>query len=199
MTSFLDDRVVRVDLGPGEIIADISVPKPTGIAVGFDAVWVVEHRDDTIARIDPDTNEVVEEIKLGERGPNDLCGMCVENVVVGDDAVWTANNEDRSVSRIDPNSNKVSATIDLPLRAWSVSAGGGSIWASQFEAAPTADLGTCPRGPCAHRRGDRRGDVVPGSCDERQLGSGCTVDGHTPEMWRLDRPSRGRRLSLAKY
>ena len=141
VTSFLDDRVVRVDLETGEIVADISVPKPTGIAIGFDAVWVVEHRDDTIARIDPDTNEVVEEITLGERGPNDLCGMCVENVVVGDDAVWTANNEGRSVSRIDPDSNKVTATIDLPLRAWAVSAGGGSIWASQFEEAPNGGFG----------------------------------------------------------
>ena len=102
VTSFNDDRVVRVDLKSGEVIADISVPKPTGIAIGFDGVWVVEHRDDTIARIDPDTNEVVKEIAVGERGPNDLCGKCIENVVVGDDAVWTANNEGRSVSRIDP-------------------------------------------------------------------------------------------------
>ena len=141
VTSFLDDRVVRVDLETGEIVADISVPKPTGIAIGFDGVWVVDHRDDTVARIDPDTNEVVEEIELGERGPNDLCGMCVENVVVGDDAVWTANNEGRSVSRIDPDSNKVTATIDLPLRAWAVSAGGGSIWASQFEDAPNGGFG----------------------------------------------------------
>jgi DNA-binding beta-propeller fold protein YncE len=141
VTSYLDDRVVRIDLETGEIVGDISVPKPTGIAIGFDAVWVVEHRDDKIARIDPDTNEVVEEIVLGERGPNDLCGMCVENVVVGDDAVWTANNEGRSVSRIDPDSNKVTATIDLPLRAWAVSPGGGSIWASQFEDAPNGGFG----------------------------------------------------------
>ena len=147
MTSFLDDRVVRVDLETGEIIGDISVPKPSGIAIGFDGVWVVDHRDDKVARIDPDTNKVVEEIGLGERGPNDLCGMCVENVVVGDDAVWTANNEGRSVSRIDPKSNKVTATIDLPLRPWAVSAGGGSIWASQFEDAPNGGLATCPRGP----------------------------------------------------
>ncbi len=141
VTSFLDDRVVRVDLETGEVVADIIVPKPTGIAIGFDAVWVVDHRDDTIARIDPETNEVVEEIVLGERGPNDLCGMCVENVVVGDDAVWTSNNEGRSVSRIDPDSNKVTATIDLPLRAWAVSAGGGSIWASQFEEGPNGGFG----------------------------------------------------------
>ena len=134
------------------------MPKPTGIAIGFDGVWVVEHRDDTIARIDPGTNKVVEEIALGERGPNDLCGMCVENVVVGDDAVWTANNEGRSVSRIDPKSNEVTATIDLPLRPWAVSAGGGSIWASQFEALQTAGSGTFPRGPwrASTRRPARR-------------------------------------------
>ena len=141
VTSFLDDRVVRVDLESGEVVADIDVPKPTGIAIGFDGVWVVNHRDDTIARIDPGTNKVIEEIELGERGPNDLCGMCVENVVVGDDAVWTANNEGRSVSRIDPKSNKVTATIDLPLRAWAVSAGGGSIWAGQFEEGPNGGFG----------------------------------------------------------
>ena len=136
VTSFNDDRVVRVDLKSGKVIADISVPKPTGIAVGFDGVWVVEHRDDTIARIDPETNEVVKEIAVGERGPTDLCGKCIENVVVGDHAVWTSNNEGRSVSRIDPNSNEVTATIDLPLRVWAVAAGGGSIWASQFEGTP---------------------------------------------------------------
>lgn len=136
VSSFLDDMVVRVDLGSGEVVANVGVPKPTGIAVGFDGVWVVEKRDDTVARIDPSTNKVVAEISLGERGPNDLCGMCVENVVVGSEAVWTSNNEGRSVSRIDPESNKVTATIDLPLRPWQVAAGGGSIWASQFESGP---------------------------------------------------------------
>jgi streptogramin lyase len=133
VTSFLDDKVVRVDLDKGEVVGTIDVPKPTGIAIGFDGVWVVDHWDDKLARIDPKTNDIVAEISLGERGPNDQCGMCVENVVVSDDAVWTANNEGRSVSRIDPETNKVDATIELPMRAWQVSAGGGSIWASQFD------------------------------------------------------------------
>jgi YVTN family beta-propeller protein len=133
VTSFLDDRVVRVDVGSGKVVREIEVPKPSGIAIGLDGVWVVNHRDDKLARIDPKTNEIVAEIELGERGPNDLCGMCVENVVVADDAVWTANNEGRSITRIDPASNKVTATIELPMRPWQVTAGGGSIWASQFD------------------------------------------------------------------
>ena len=133
VTSFLDDKVVRVDLESGKVVGEVAVAKPSGVAVGFDGVWVVNHRDDKLARIDPKTNEIVAEIALGERGPNDLCGMCVENVVVGDDAVWTANNESRTVTRIDPDTNKVTATIELPMRPWQVAAGGGSIWASQFE------------------------------------------------------------------
>ena len=47
----------------------------------------------------------------------------------------------QSTARIDPDSNEVTATIDLPLRAWAVSAGGGSIWASQFEDAPNGGFG----------------------------------------------------------
>ena len=127
---------------------------------------MVEHRDDKIARIDPDTNKVVKEIGVGERGPNDLCGKCIENVVVGDDAVWTSNNEGRSVSRIDPKSNKVTATIDLPLRPWAVSAGGGSIWASQFEGSAERWIrGHVLVDRDAHRPGDRQGDVLPSSGD----------------------------------
>jgi YVTN family beta-propeller protein len=135
-TSFEDDRVVRVDLASRAVVAAIDVNKPTGIAVGLGGVWVVRHRDDVLVRIDPATNAVVAEIGLGDHGPSAVCGMCVENVVVSDGSVWTANNEGRSISRIDPATNAVTATIPVPLRPWSVSVGGGRIWASQFEAGP---------------------------------------------------------------
>ena len=56
-----------------------------------------------MARIDPRHEQGSRrDPPIGERGPNDLCGKCIENVVVGDDAIWTSNNMDRSVSRIDP-------------------------------------------------------------------------------------------------
>ncbi len=133
VTSFEDDRVVRIDLVSHKVVADIPVNKPTGIAVGLGGVWVVRHRDDILVRIDPATNKIVKEISLGDRGPSDVCGMCVENVVVGEGSVWTANNEGRSVSRIDPKADSVVATIALALRPWAVAAGGGGIWASQFD------------------------------------------------------------------
>jgi virginiamycin B lyase len=135
-TSFENDRVVRVDLATGSVVAEIVVSKPTGIAVGMGGVWVVRHRDDSVVRIDPKTNKVVAEISLGARGPNETCGMCVENLIVSDGSVWTANNWGRSISRIDPKTNTVAATISLQLRPWAVAAGGGRIWASQFEGSP---------------------------------------------------------------
>ncbi len=132
-TSFLDDAVVRIDLATSKVVARITASKPTGIAVGEGGVWVVLHRSDTIVRIDPATNKVAATIVLTPAGPSDLCGRCVENIVVADSAVWTADNSARAVTRIDPATNKVTATITLPHRVWAVAAGGGSIWASQFE------------------------------------------------------------------
>jgi streptogramin lyase len=141
LTSFEDDLVVRVDLSTRKVVAEIPVTKPTGIATGFGGVWAVEHRGDSVVRIDPKTDDVVAQIRLGDRGPNETCGMCVENIIVSDGSVWTANNEARSVSRIDAATNEVAATIDLPLRAWAVTAGGGAIWASQFQGAPDGGFG----------------------------------------------------------
>ncbi|HSO30617.1 MAG TPA: hypothetical protein VLS28_11990 [Candidatus Sulfomarinibacteraceae bacterium] len=144
-TSFEDDLVVRVDLSTGKVVAEIPVTKPTGIAIGLGSAWVVEHRNDSLVRIDSTTNEVVARIVLGGRGPSETCGMCVENVIVSDGSVWTANNEARSVTRIDPASNAVAATVDLPLRVWAVTGGGGAIWASQFEATADGSFVNQPR------------------------------------------------------
>ena len=141
VTSFEDDLVVHVDLSTRKVVARIPVSKPTGIAAGLGGVWVVEHRGDSLVRIDPKTNDVVAQIRLGDRGPNELCGMCVENVIVSDGSVWTSNNEARSVSRIDAATNELVATIDLPLRVWAVTAGGGAIWASQFQETPDGGFG----------------------------------------------------------
>ena len=124
---------------------------------------MVNDPDDTIgADIYRENNEVVEEIKVGERGPNVLCGTCIENVVVGDDAVWIAQQLRASRSAGSTESNKVMVMIDLPLRAMAVSAAGGSIWANQFEDFPDRRVrGTVDVGRAPHRPGDQRGEVAP--------------------------------------
>ena len=140
MTSFIDDRVVRVDLESGEVIADISVPKPTGIAIGFDGSgWsstgttrsrgsiptrTRSSRRSRLANGGPATCAEVHR----ERGRGRRCGLDLEQR-------GPLGQPDR------PESNEVTATIDLPFRVWAVSAGGGSIWASQFEDGPNGGFG----------------------------------------------------------
>ena len=133
VTSFANDAVVKVDLDSGETLATTPVMKPTGVAVGAGAVWVVEHRANSLVRVDAATGSVVTRVALATERPNELCGACVENVLVAAGAVWTSDNHLRSVTRIDPRRNRVAARIELPLRVWAVSAGDGRIWASQFD------------------------------------------------------------------
>jgi streptogramin lyase len=67
VSSFEDDRVVRVDLSTRTVVAEVAVNKPTGIAVGQGGVWVVRHRDDVLVRISPKTNKVIATIELPMR------------------------------------------------------------------------------------------------------------------------------------
>ena len=94
-----------------------------GIAFGEGAVWVTSTDGNSLSRVDPATNLVVDTISVG-RAPRFLA--------VGEGAVWTLNQGDGSVSRIDPKTNKVVATIDAGLRGegGEITAGEGSVWAT---------------------------------------------------------------------
>ena len=133
VTSFASDALLKVDLDSGETLATTEVLKPTGVAVGAGGIWVVEHRINTVAHVDPVSAEVLARVEIGPERPNDVCGACVENVIVADGAVWTSDNHLRSVTRIDPGTDAVAARIELPMRVWAVTAGGGRIWASQMD------------------------------------------------------------------
>jgi hypothetical protein len=134
VAAFEDSAVVLVDLDAGKRVASTDVASPSGIAVspGGDALWVVEHRADRVLRLQPDTLEVAATIDYGGPGPNDVCGYCIENLIYAEGAAWTADNHRRTVTRIDPRKDEAT-TYTLPLDAWSVAAGGGRIWASQYD------------------------------------------------------------------
>jgi branched-chain amino acid transport system substrate-binding protein len=87
---------------------------PSTIAVGEDAVWVLNADDRTISKIDPDTERIR---TFGTGGtPTDLA--------VGEGAVWVGNGGEsretlgnvytESVSRLDPVSTAVNETVVLP-------------------------------------------------------------------------------------
>lgn len=85
--------------------ATIEVDRtPAGIAAGEGAVWVTAVNGDTLARIDPATNEVRAEIPVGDSP---------EGVTTGDGFVWVVNQGDGTLSKIDPASNEVVDTVRL--------------------------------------------------------------------------------------
>jgi DNA-binding beta-propeller fold protein YncE len=57
MTSPEFNRVVRVDLAQRQVVAEIALGSPVGIAAAEDGVWVASQWTDYVARIDPATNE----------------------------------------------------------------------------------------------------------------------------------------------
>jgi YVTN family beta-propeller protein len=76
----------------GRVTATITVGRgPRGVATDERGVWVTNSLDDSVSRIDPETNRVAETIPVGA-GPT--------AVVSGAGAVWVANNHDGTVTRI---------------------------------------------------------------------------------------------------
>ena len=139
VTSFEDDALVSVDLDTGKVVSKTMVPKPTGVAVLAGRAWVVAHRSNRVYAVNTKTAKVNVIVDLDLPSPNDACGACVENIVAAGGALWTANNYGRSVTRIDPHGGAVPERIELPMRVWAVAAGGGRIWAGQFEADQPSD------------------------------------------------------------
>ena len=131
VTSLEDGVVMAVDTLTGQVVATVSVPSPAGVAVGDGSVWVVEHADDKLARIDPATHRVTDEVALGTGGDPD-CGMCADQVIYAFDSAWTANDLGRSITRVDGHSLKAT-TFPTYNRVWSVAAYGGYIYGSEVE------------------------------------------------------------------
>ena len=67
---------------------------PRALAVGHGAVWVANHGDNTVTRIDARTGRIA--------GAPVPVGAGPLGVAAGADAVWVANHDDGTVTRIRP-------------------------------------------------------------------------------------------------
>jgi class 3 adenylate cyclase/streptogramin lyase len=75
-------------------------------------------RPNSVAVIDPDTNDVVEAVEVG---------TSPSNVVIGEGAVWVLNGEDRTLSRIDPRAMDA-RTIGTGTTPTGLAVGAGFVW-----------------------------------------------------------------------
>ena len=117
--------VVRVDEQTDKL-SRVPVPRVDGVAVGGGAVWarsgIAGELTGTgdVTEINPDTNHVIQTIKLGH----------ADWVVAGRDAVWVENATDKTVVRINPATGERVARLRLPPTEKAIGEAGGLFWVS---------------------------------------------------------------------
>ena len=113
--------VTKIDSDEREVRDSIPVGEdPTGIAFGFDSVWVVNSGERSVSRISPQTNQVVGEAMEVGNGPT--------SIAAGEGAVWVTNRFDGTLSRIDPDTDKVVEEIPVGLDPRGIAIGFDSVW-----------------------------------------------------------------------
>jgi YVTN family beta-propeller protein len=108
-------------IGPsGERVGDpVSVGSPAGLAYGDGSVWAVDSAGGTLARINPATHAVMQQIPVGS-APSAV-------TVTGPDA-WVTNSFDGTVSRVSTVTNRAVETIQVGNFPVAITAGGGGVW-----------------------------------------------------------------------
>jgi virginiamycin B lyase len=117
-----DKTMSRIDLKTGAATATIKTTigdSEGSVVAGAGSIWLMIDRKGTLARFDPDTNQVVAEIYVvpGSYG-----------LAFGDDAVWVTSTERNTVTRVDPHTNLIVETIAVGPSPRFIAAGGGAVW-----------------------------------------------------------------------
>jgi virginiamycin B lyase len=106
------------------LTADVKRPC-SGLADGFDSIWVPSCGDHVLLRIDPATAKPVATISV-------VPANSEGGITVGEGSVWIVSKPSTLV-RIDPATNKVAASIELPSGSENPLFADGFIWVSSFE------------------------------------------------------------------
>ena len=116
------DTVSRIDTKTNQLLDEQVTTgyAPYSMDVGDGSLWVINHDDGTLTRIDPKTSQVIANIPLPAEP---------HRVASGEGAVWVGNWHDSSVSRIDPQTNQVvGEPIPIGYHTGNIAAGGGNVW-----------------------------------------------------------------------
>ena len=108
-------------IGPSgdRVGAPVSLGSPAGLAYGDGSVWAVDSAGGALARIDPATHAVVQQIPVGS-APSAV-------TVTGPDA-WVTNSFDGTVSRVSTVTNRAVETIQVGNFPVAIAAGHGGVW-----------------------------------------------------------------------
>jgi virginiamycin B lyase len=164
--------LTRVNPKTNRVSTQIRMPGlPSGVAAGFNAIWVTIPDLGVVERVNPNTNRIAATIKV-HAGPRFLAA--------GEGGVWVLNQSDGSVSRIDPSTNRVAATIAarVPGDGGCIAAGQGGVWVT-MPGTPFIRID-----PGDNRIWERyRG--VGGDCISAGLGSVWLSNNRLGNVWRI--------------
>src|SRR6266545_3405374 len=119
LSALSGNSVGIVNAATGAIDGEVSdVPTPTRVASGDDAIWVTSADTNSVYRIDANSHELRDTIRVGD-GPS--------GIAFGGGDIWVANILAGTVSRIDPDSVDVE-TFDVGAAGRGVAVGGGAVW-----------------------------------------------------------------------
>jgi len=115
--------LVRIDAKKYQVTKSIATGLSSVhgvIAATADSIWLLTDDKTTLARIDPDQNKVVAEVRVpaGCRG-----------LTFGEAALWLACPAENKVLRINPATNLVDKSIEVSAEPDALAVGAGSVWA----------------------------------------------------------------------
>ena len=122
--SYSPDKIARVDAPANGSTSTIALTQtvgtePTAVLAAHGSLWVANHLDGTVSRIEPSTGDVEDVIPVGD-GPNALAAA--------DASVWVTNEYDGTVVAIDAATNEVERTVTLGATAASLGVDGDGVW-----------------------------------------------------------------------
>jgi class 3 adenylate cyclase len=125
-------RPRRLPAGAAVLALTIAVVAGYLLTRGGGGVTVVGN---SIAAIDPATNRIVSDVRVGQQPGR---------IAIGYGGVWVLNSGDHTVSHVDPAKNRLAATIPLAATPTDIAVGGGTVWVVAYggtlaEIDPSAD------------------------------------------------------------
>ena len=181
---FEEDAVMQVDVNTGKILRNIKVHKPITVAVGEGAAWIVKHRDNEVARVDPGSSQVNATIPLS------LSDAFASWATVAHGSVWATSLGDRALYRIDPKTNKVVARIETGGSTFGVAAHGQNVWVATRNLADPASGALLRVDPARNEVVEEVPVAGPTglAAHDGALWVGYSPDGPTPALYHVSLP-----------
>lgn len=114
--------LVRVETKTAKITATIPsgvADIHSGIAATADSIWLFTDTRGTLSRIDPDTNQVVGEMRLG--------ADCAD-LLSAENSLWVTCPSENRLVRLSPAKHTVEKRIEVSASPHAIAFGDGSIW-----------------------------------------------------------------------